>query len=94
MRAGRTVARPKPYWSRRAVGSADVRLNSSVYVAGWTGRSVTSFWLETWARVCDAMLATGLVDAAQVDAAVQALASSAFAALSPGMITAWGGCRA
>jgi hypothetical protein len=44
--------------------------------------------------VRDAMLATGLVDAAQIDAAVRALASPAFAALSPGMITAWGGCRA
>ncbi|MFB7217977.1 class I SAM-dependent methyltransferase [Streptomyces sp. NPDC056227] len=54
------------------------------------GSPISRFWAGTWDRAREAILATGLVDDAAVDAAVRYLDSPECAALSPGMITAWG----
>ncbi|MFE4963111.1 class I SAM-dependent methyltransferase [Streptomyces sp. NPDC056660] len=54
------------------------------------GSPISRFWAETWERSRAAMLATGLVDDAAVDAAVRYLDSDECAALSAGMLTAWG----
>ncbi|WP_371496981.1 methyltransferase domain-containing protein [Kitasatospora sp. NBC_00374] len=66
-------------------------VGAEVYVPPLTpGAPITAFWLDTWRRVREAMLATGLVDADTLAAAERDLASPDFADLSPGMITAWG----
>jgi hypothetical protein len=54
------------------------------------GSPISRFWADTWERSRAAMLATGLVDDAAVDAAVRYLDSDECAALSAGMLTAWG----
>ncbi|MFH8668191.1 MULTISPECIES: class I SAM-dependent methyltransferase [unclassified Streptomyces] len=54
------------------------------------GSPISRFWADTWQRSREAMLSTGLVDDAAVDAAVRYLESDACAALSAGMLTAWG----
>ncbi|MFE2984817.1 class I SAM-dependent methyltransferase [Streptomyces sp. NPDC059262] len=54
------------------------------------GSPISRFWADTWERSRAAMLATGLVDDAAVDAAVRYLGSDECAALSAGMLTAWG----
>ncbi len=54
------------------------------------GSAISRFWADTWQRSREAMLSTGLVDEAGVDAAVRYLQSDACAALSAGMLTAWG----
>lgn len=54
------------------------------------GSALSRFWAETWERSREAMIATGLVDDAGVDAAVRYLESEECAALSAGMLTAWG----
>nr|WSX74924.1 class I SAM-dependent methyltransferase [Streptomyces sp. NBC_00899] len=54
------------------------------------GSPISRFWADTWERSRAAMLATGLVDSAGVDAAVRYLDSDECAALSAGMLTAWG----
>ncbi|MEU3839384.1 class I SAM-dependent methyltransferase [Streptomyces sp. NPDC028635] len=54
------------------------------------GSPISRFWADTWERSRAAMLATGLVDAAAVDEAIRYLDSDACAALSAGMLTAWG----
>ncbi|MFI8822438.1 class I SAM-dependent methyltransferase [Streptomyces sp. NPDC053431] len=54
------------------------------------GSPISRFWADTWERSRAAMLATGLVDDAAVDAAILYLHSDACAALSAGMVTAWG----
>ncbi|MFJ8843346.1 class I SAM-dependent methyltransferase [Streptomyces cyaneofuscatus] len=54
------------------------------------GSPISLFWADTWERSRRAMVATGLVDDAGVDAAVRYLASDACAALSAGMLTVWG----
>ncbi|BFP50278.1 methyltransferase domain-containing protein [Streptomyces sp. CMC78] len=54
------------------------------------GSPISLFWADTWQRGREAMLATGLVDDAAVDEAVHYLESTACAALSAGMLTAWG----
>ncbi|MGW7546868.1 class I SAM-dependent methyltransferase [Streptomyces sp. NPDC054770] len=54
------------------------------------GSPISRFWADTWERGRAAMLATGLVDDAAVDAAVRYLASEECAALSAGMLTVWG----
>ncbi|WP_371680514.1 class I SAM-dependent methyltransferase [Streptomyces sp. NBC_01276] len=54
------------------------------------GSPISRFWADTWDRARTAMTATGLVDDAAVDAAVRYLDSPDCAALSPGLITAWG----
>ncbi|MER7199027.1 SAM-dependent methyltransferase [Streptomyces sp. CB01635] len=51
---------------------------------------ISRFWADTWERGRTAMLATGLVDDAAVDAAVRYLDSDQCAALSAGMLTTWG----
>ncbi|MFB7587033.1 class I SAM-dependent methyltransferase [Streptomyces sp. NPDC056169] len=54
------------------------------------GSPISRFWADTWQRSRAAMLATGLVDDAAVDAAIRYLDSDECAALSAGMLTAWG----
>ncbi|MEU0966833.1 methyltransferase domain-containing protein [Streptomyces sp. NPDC005917] len=54
------------------------------------GSPISRFWTDTWERSRTAMLATGLVDDAAVDAAIGYLASDECAALSAGMLTVWG----
>ncbi|MFI6422046.1 class I SAM-dependent methyltransferase [Streptomyces sp. NPDC050842] len=54
------------------------------------GSPLSRFWADTWQRSRAAMLATGLVDDAAVDEAVRYLESDECAALSAGMLTAWG----
>ncbi|MFG2296116.1 class I SAM-dependent methyltransferase [Streptomyces sp. NPDC048603] len=54
------------------------------------GSPISRFWADTWQRSRVAMLATGLVDDAAVDAAVRYLGSEECAAVSAGMLTAWG----
>ncbi|MER8186003.1 methyltransferase domain-containing protein [Kitasatospora sp. NPDC094015] len=51
---------------------------------------IAAFWLDTWDRSREAMLATGMLDAEQLAEAQEALATGAVADLSPGLITAWG----
>ncbi|MEV4937824.1 class I SAM-dependent methyltransferase [Streptomyces zaomyceticus] len=54
------------------------------------GSPISRFWADTWERSRTPMLATGLVDDAAVDEAIRYLDSDACAALSAGMLTAWG----
>lgn len=54
------------------------------------GSAISRFWAETWERSRAAMVATGLVDDAAIDAAVRYVGSGECAALSAGMLTAWG----
>ncbi|MFF4659081.1 class I SAM-dependent methyltransferase [Streptomyces sp. NPDC001381] len=54
------------------------------------GSPLSSFWADTWERSRAAMLATGLIDDAGVDEAIGYLRSDECAALSAGMLTAWG----
>ncbi|MEV5969874.1 methyltransferase domain-containing protein [Streptomyces sp. NPDC051921] len=54
------------------------------------GSPISRFWADTWERSRAAMLATGLVDDAAVDAAILYLHSDECAALSAGLLTAWG----
>ncbi|MEU1423344.1 class I SAM-dependent methyltransferase [Kitasatospora sp. NPDC086009] len=51
---------------------------------------ITAFWLDTWDRTREAMLATGLVDAGLLDEARESLATGTVADLSPGLVTSWG----
>ncbi|WP_405775669.1 class I SAM-dependent methyltransferase [Streptomyces sp. NBC_00859] len=54
------------------------------------GSAISRFWADTWERSRAAMLATGSVDDAAIDAAVRYLESDECAALSAGMLTVWG----
>ncbi|UUU43893.1 class I SAM-dependent methyltransferase [Streptomyces sp. NBC_00162] len=54
------------------------------------GSAISRFWADTWGRARAAMVATGLVDDAQLDEAVRYLDSPGCTGLSPGMLTAWG----
>ncbi|MEU6801112.1 class I SAM-dependent methyltransferase [Streptomyces neyagawaensis] len=54
------------------------------------GSPISRFWADTWERSRAAMLATGLVDDTAVDEAIRYLGSEECAALSAGMLTAWG----
>ncbi|WP_299538160.1 trans-aconitate 2-methyltransferase [uncultured Streptomyces sp.] len=54
------------------------------------GSAIGRFWADTWERGRAAMVATGLVDDAALDEAVRYLESDECAALSAGMLTAWG----
>ncbi len=54
------------------------------------GSPISRFWADTWERSRTAMVATGLVDDAALDAAIRYLGSDACAAVSAGMLTAWG----
>ncbi|MFC9324230.1 class I SAM-dependent methyltransferase [Kitasatospora sp. NPDC057015] len=54
------------------------------------GSPIAAFWLDTWERTREEMLATGIVDARQLAEAEASLASGTAADLSPGLVTAWG----
>ncbi|WP_329315791.1 class I SAM-dependent methyltransferase [Streptomyces sp. NBC_01278] len=54
------------------------------------GSPISRFWAGTWDRARESIVATGLVDDTTVDEAIRYLGSPDCAALSPGMITAWG----
>ncbi|MGW7368020.1 class I SAM-dependent methyltransferase [Streptomyces sp. NPDC054841] len=54
------------------------------------GSPISRFWAGTWDRARERIVATGLVDDATIDEAIRRLDSPDCAALSPGMITAWG----
>ncbi|MEV0189845.1 class I SAM-dependent methyltransferase [Kitasatospora purpeofusca] len=54
------------------------------------GSPISRFWADTWERSRAAMTATGLVDDAALDGAIRYLDSEDCAALSAGMLTAWG----
>lgn len=54
------------------------------------GSPISRFWADTWERSRPAMLATGRVDDAAIDAAVRYLDSDTCSSLSAGMLTAWG----
>ncbi|MFF8375910.1 class I SAM-dependent methyltransferase [Streptomyces sp. NPDC015661] len=54
------------------------------------GSPISRFWADTWERSRASMVTTGLIDSAGIDAAVRYLDSDACAALSAGMLTAWG----
>ncbi|GHH83689.1 methyltransferase [Kitasatospora indigofera] len=54
------------------------------------GSPIGAFWLETWERTREAMLATGLVDAGLLAEAAESITSGSVADLSPGLVTAWG----
>lgn len=54
------------------------------------GSPISRFWAGTWDRARAAIVATGQVDDATIDAAIRYLDSPDCAGLSPGMITAWG----
>ncbi|MCX5387002.1 trans-aconitate 2-methyltransferase [Streptomyces sp. NBC_00083] len=51
---------------------------------------ITAFWKTTWSGMRDALEASPLLADGELDAALAELASPSLAALSPGMITAWG----
>ncbi|MET8126378.1 class I SAM-dependent methyltransferase [Streptomyces sp. NPDC005231] len=73
----------------RAAGLASVA--AEIRVPPLVPRSpISRFWARSWDRAREAILDTGLVDDATVDAAIRYLDSPDCAALSPGMITAWG----
>ncbi|WP_371483702.1 class I SAM-dependent methyltransferase [Kitasatospora sp. NBC_00315] len=75
----------------RELGLADVA--AEIQVPALTADSpIAAFWLDTWRRAREPMLATGLIDATGLAEAQEALASGAVADLSPGLITAWGRC--
>ncbi|MCX5071737.1 methyltransferase domain-containing protein [Streptomyces sp. NBC_00513] len=54
------------------------------------GSPISRFWADTWDRARAAIVATGQVDDASVDAAMAYLDSPDCADLSAGMLTAWG----
>lgn len=54
------------------------------------GSAISRFWADTWQRSRPAMLATGLIDDAGIDEAVRYLDAPECAALSAGLLTAWG----
>ncbi|MFD0061004.1 class I SAM-dependent methyltransferase [Streptomyces sp. NPDC056690] len=73
----------------RGAGLADVA--AEIHVPPLLpGSPISRFWADTWERSRAAMLATGLADDTAVDAAVRYLGSDECAALSAGMLTAWG----
>ncbi|MFI1398704.1 class I SAM-dependent methyltransferase [Streptomyces sp. NPDC020681] len=54
------------------------------------GSPISRFWAQTWDHARETIVATRLADEPAVDAAIRYLDSPDCAALSPGMITAWG----
>ncbi|QEV44120.1 class I SAM-dependent methyltransferase [Streptomyces vinaceus] len=54
------------------------------------GSPISRFWVDTWDRARESIVATGLVDDTTIEEAVRYLDSPGCAALSPGLITAWG----
>ncbi|MFE9404297.1 class I SAM-dependent methyltransferase [Streptomyces sp. NPDC006530] len=51
---------------------------------------ITAFWANTWRGMRDALEASPLLPPGELDRALVELASPSLAALSPGLITAWG----
>jgi SAM-dependent methyltransferase len=71
------------------LGLADV--GAEIYVPPrMPGGPVAAFWLQTWAQLRGEILATGQVDAKELQVAQDSLRSGSCVGLSPGMITAWG----
>ncbi|MFI1418123.1 class I SAM-dependent methyltransferase [Streptomyces sp. NPDC020731] len=80
-----------PSYPRLLRGAGLVRVAAEMQVPPLLpGSPISRFWADTWERSRAAMLATGLVDDDAVDAAVRYLDSDECAALSAGMLTAWG----
>ncbi|MFI9150252.1 class I SAM-dependent methyltransferase [Streptomyces sp. NPDC053367] len=80
-----------PSYPRLLRAAGLTRVGAEVHVPPLLpGSPISRFWADTWQRGRAAMLATGLVDDAAVDAAVRYLDSDECAALSAGMLTAWG----
>ncbi|MGW2620069.1 class I SAM-dependent methyltransferase [Streptomyces sp. NPDC001500] len=80
-----------PSYPRLLRGAGLVRVAAEIHVPPLTpGSPLSRFWADTWERSRAAMISTGLVDDSGVDAAVRYLASDDCAALSAGMLTAWG----
>jgi hypothetical protein len=72
-------------------GAGLTRVGAEIHVPPLLpGSPISRFWADTWQRSRAAMLATGLVDDAALDAAVRYLDSDDCAALSAGMLTVWG----
>ncbi|MFF2508165.1 class I SAM-dependent methyltransferase [Streptomyces sp. NPDC058067] len=72
-------------------GAGLVPVAAEIHVPPLTpGSPISRFWADTWERGRAAMLATGLVDDATIGTALQYLESDDCAALSAGMLTAWG----
>ncbi|MEU6878745.1 class I SAM-dependent methyltransferase [Streptomyces sp. NPDC046712] len=80
-----------PSYPDRLRGAGLVPVAAEIHVPPLLpGSPISRFWADTWERSRAAMLATGLVDDAAVDAAVRYLGSDECAALSAGMLTVWG----
>ncbi|BFO18645.1 hypothetical protein SHKM778_50330 [Streptomyces sp. KM77-8] len=80
-----------PSYPRLLRGAGLVSVGAEIHVPPLLpGSPISRFWADTWRRGRAAMLATGLVDDTAVDEAVRYLDSDDCAALSAGMLTAWG----
>ena len=80
-----------PTYPRLLRGAGLVPVAAEIHVPPLSpGSPISRFWADTWQRSRAAMLATGLVDDTAVDAAIRYLDSEECAALSAGMLTAWG----
>ncbi|WP_225801313.1 class I SAM-dependent methyltransferase [Streptomyces sp. NK15101] len=80
-----------PSYPRLLRGAGLGSVGAEVYVPPLLrGSPISRFWADTWERSRASMVATGLIDDAGIDAAVRYLESDACAALSAGMLTAWG----
>lgn len=80
-----------PSYPQLLRGAGLVSVGAEVHVPPLLpGSPISRFWADTWQRSRAAMVATGLIDDAGVDAAIRYLDSDDCAALSAGMLTAWG----
>ncbi|MFJ3583327.1 class I SAM-dependent methyltransferase [Streptomyces sp. NPDC090127] len=80
-----------PSYPQLLRGAGLVPVAAEIHVPPLTpGSPISRFWADTWERSRPAMRATGLVDDAAVDRAIHYLSTEDCAALSAGMITAWG----
>ncbi|MFG2577152.1 class I SAM-dependent methyltransferase [Streptomyces sp. NPDC048481] len=80
-----------PSYPRLLRGAGLVSVAAEIHVPPLTpGSPLSRFWADTWERGRTAMTSTGLLDDAGVDAAIRYLDSEDCAALSAGMLTAWG----
>ncbi|MFF9838690.1 class I SAM-dependent methyltransferase [Streptomyces sp. NPDC013740] len=80
-----------PSYPRLLRGAGLHRVAAGIHVPPLVpGSPISRFWADTWQRSREAMLATGLLDDAALDGAVRYLESEECAALSAGMLTAWG----
>jgi hypothetical protein len=80
-----------PSYPRLLRGAGLVSVAAEIHVPPLTpGSPLSRFWADTWERGRTAMTSTGLVDDAGVYAAIRYLEYDDCAALSAGMLTAWG----